>query len=488
MGATSAPRARALALPRRLLAALDDARLVEHVRRGNEAAFEVIFDRHHLGLLAYCRHLLGSREEAEDALQHTFAAAYQALRADERAIELRPWLYAIARNRCLGVLRARREQPAELDEPAVDGLAEAVQRRDDLRALVADLQELPEEQRTALVLAEVSGLRHGEIAGLLGCEAAKVKSLVYQARAGLIERRKARETPCEEIREQLAVLRGGSLRRGPIRRHLKACPACAAFREEVRRQRAMLALALPVLPSAELKANVLAAVGIGGGTAAGGGTALAGAAAVSGAGGSPTGGGLAAAVSALGAKAGGAKLVAALAAGAVAVGGGTYAVTQDAPPTAGRPAQLTVQPGAPASGQSRPASPATPPAAGRPREAEPGRRRADRPRPGGPARLQGGRPRPALPNGRGRPGGPPRSGAAPGRASRPTPPARRARPQPPARSDGRGQRAEPPAPDRRAPEPARGTPAPPARPPEGEARPTRPAPEGEPGARGRDPR
>ena len=105
-----------------------------------------------------------------------------------------------------------------------------------------------------------------------------MKSLVFQARSGLIERRQARETPCVEIREQLATLRGGSLRRGPLRRHLKVCPGCTEFREDVRRQRQMVAMVLPVVPTLALKENALAAVGVGmssagSGALVGGGTA-----------------------------------------------------------------------------------------------------------------------------------------------------------------------------------------------------------------------
>ncbi len=117
------------------------------------------------------------------------------------------------------------------------------------------------------------------MAEVIDCEVAKVKSLVFQARSGLLERREARETPCHEIREQLATLRGGSLRRGPLRRHLKACPGCSEFREEVRRQRQAFAALLPVVPTLGLKESALAAVGIGAGSAAGG-AALGGAGAV----------------------------------------------------------------------------------------------------------------------------------------------------------------------------------------------------------------
>ncbi|MDQ4048290.1 MAG: hypothetical protein M3131_02770, partial [Actinomycetota bacterium] len=86
---------------KRLLALRGDDQLVEQVRRGNEAAFVVIYQRHLAGILSFCRHMLGSLEEAEDAVQHAFAAAHRDLLRDDREIRLKPWLYAIARNRCL---------------------------------------------------------------------------------------------------------------------------------------------------------------------------------------------------------------------------------------------------------------------------------------------------------------------------------------------------------------------------------------------------
>ena len=208
---------------RRLLALAGDARLVEQVRRGNEAAFEVVFERHGPAILAFCRHMLGSAEDAEDAVQHTFAAAYRDLQlGEEREIALKSWLFAIARNRCLSLLRARRDVPAgaaamETGAVATAGLADEVEQRADLRRLLADVRELPDEPRAALLLTELGDLSHAEVAGVLGCEVRRVKALVFRARSQLIARREAREAPCERIREQLANLRGGSLRRTELR-------------------------------------------------------------------------------------------------------------------------------------------------------------------------------------------------------------------------------------------------------------------------------
>jgi RNA polymerase sigma factor (sigma-70 family) len=253
---------------KRLLGLAGDERLVEQMRRGNELAFEVAFERHGAAILSFCRHMLGSRDEAEDAVQHTFAAAWRNLDpGDEREIVLKPWLFTIARNRCLSMLRSRRELD-ELPELSTAGLSEEVERRAELRELLFDIGELPAEQREALLLAEAGDLTHAEVAGVLGCEVPQVKSLVFRARSSLIARREARATPCEVIREQLANLRGPSLRRNDLRLHLADCPGCRAYREEVTRQRELLAAALPVMPGGGLELSVLAAAGIGGGGAA----------------------------------------------------------------------------------------------------------------------------------------------------------------------------------------------------------------------------
>jgi RNA polymerase sigma factor (sigma-70 family) len=255
----------------RLLGLASDGALVEEIRGGNEAAFSVAFERHAAGLLGFCRHMVGSPEDAEDAVQHTFVAAFRDLAGPgERELALKPWLYAIARNRCLSVLRSRRERTSlDVDLPT-EGLAEQVERRAELRDLLRDLRELPEDQCAALLLSEAGDLTHAEVAGVLGCDVANVKALVFRARDGLIQRRDARETPCADIREQLANLRGNSLRRSALRHHLRRCAGCRDYREQLKRQRRMLAAALPVVSSLDLKSSVLAAAGLGGGSSGAG--------------------------------------------------------------------------------------------------------------------------------------------------------------------------------------------------------------------------
>jgi DNA-directed RNA polymerase specialized sigma24 family protein len=98
-----------------LLRLSSDERLVARVRAGSEAAFATLFERYRGPLLSFCRHMLGSQEDAEDAVQLAFANAYRHMLRTDRELRVRPWLYRIARNQCITTLRNRRPQ-APLDE------------------------------------------------------------------------------------------------------------------------------------------------------------------------------------------------------------------------------------------------------------------------------------------------------------------------------------------------------------------------------------
>src|ERR1019366_6452331 len=236
---------------------------------------------------------------------------------------LRPWLYTIARNRCLSELRTRREEVDvdgfAVDPPFFDGLADQVQRREELREMLEDMQRLPADQRAALVLFELGDHSHNEIAAVLGVRREKVKALIFQAREALVRSRQARDRPCAEIRERLSTLRGRALPRSMTRAHIDRCPSCAAFEHDVRRQRTALALILPVTLTGGFKASVLASVLGGGGSVAVG--AGAGGSGVVVAGGATAGG--SGVVFAGGATAGGGGVV--VAGGATLAGGATGA-------------------------------------------------------------------------------------------------------------------------------------------------------------------
>ena len=218
-----------------LLKLQGDERLVALIRDGHDHAFEVLFERYHSRLLAFCRHMLRSTEDAEDVLQEVFVKAHAAMIADDRHINVRPWLYRIARNRCLNHLR----RPVPEGQDSMDVMvgengvttAERVQKREDFRALVADVQELPETQRTALLLREIDALSYEEIAETMDTTIPAVKSLLVRARMSLAEATHSRQLTCGEVQLELAEAAEGMRKAsGPVRHHVKRCEQCADFR------------------------------------------------------------------------------------------------------------------------------------------------------------------------------------------------------------------------------------------------------------------
>jgi RNA polymerase sigma factor (sigma-70 family) len=289
--------------PTPLLRLQSDERLVALTRRGNQAAYEALVSRYQARLLAFCRHMLGSREDAEDVLQEVFAAAYNAMVADERALNVRPWLYRIARNRSLNHLR--RVQAIGVDSMDVHlsengaSTADKVHRREEFRLLVQDVQGLAETQRTALLLREIDALSYEQIAEAMETTVPSVKSLLVRARVSLAESAEARHLTCEEVRDELGEVAEGLHRTSPpVRRHLRTCDRCAAFRKELRRTNRALAAVFPVGPLLLIKKLLLANLGT---TASAGGSAAA--AAGAGAASAGAGGALSAGVGAMASKA-----------------------------------------------------------------------------------------------------------------------------------------------------------------------------------------
>src|SRR5436305_2073974 len=187
--AAQLPQAR---MPASALRLLGDDRLFRLASAGDERAFEVIYERHHQALYRYCRSIVGNPDDAADALQSTMASALRGLVGEAREIPLRPWLFRIAHNESISLLRKRRPHVAiddalELEAPVHDP---AVKQR--LKDLVADLRELPDGQRGALVMHELSGLRYRDVATALGTTEPHARQLVYEARtaaagAGAVE-------------------------------------------------------------------------------------------------------------------------------------------------------------------------------------------------------------------------------------------------------------------------------------------------------------
>src|SRR3954471_19210055 len=185
-----------------LLRLKSDEQLIALTRKGQTGAFEALVQRYQSRLLAFCRHMLASTEDAEDVLQEVFTASYNAMLGDDRPINARPWLYRIARNRCLNHLR--RPVPVGQDSMDIferDGgqtTSDAVHKREEFRQIVADVHELPETQRTALLLREIDALSYDQIAEAMETTIPSVTSLLVRARVSLAEASEARLLTCDE--------------------------------------------------------------------------------------------------------------------------------------------------------------------------------------------------------------------------------------------------------------------------------------------------
>ena len=193
--------------------------LIARARAGDGDAFRELTEPHRRELLVHCYRMLGSLQDAEDALQDTLLAAWQGLEGFEGRASIRTWLYRIATNRCLNALRStKRRQPKEPDiheielpeptrlgeivwlEPYPDTLLEGAinvplgpearyeQKEAISLAFVTALQILPARQRAVLILREVLGYHADEVADMLGSTVDSVNSALKRARASLQRR------------------------------------------------------------------------------------------------------------------------------------------------------------------------------------------------------------------------------------------------------------------------------------------------------------
>ena len=219
--------------------------------RGDATAFAAVYERHHQALYRYCRSILRHEEDAQDALQNTFTRAFAALQDEQRDFELRPWLFRIAHNEAISILRRRRET-SELGEVAGDDteMEERVSEREELRVLRHDLADLPDRQRCALVLRELNGLGHAEIGTVLEMSPAAVKQAIFEARTALFSCREGREMACHDVRRMLSDGDGRILRGRGVRAHLRSCPDCRRFKSDLEHRPAALRMLAPPLPTA----------------------------------------------------------------------------------------------------------------------------------------------------------------------------------------------------------------------------------------------
>jgi RNA polymerase sigma factor (sigma-70 family) len=258
-----------------------DEQLVSLFRAGSDDAFRVIHDRYHARLLAYARQMLrGSSGDAEDAMQDVFVRAFKSLRASNRPVLLRAWLYRIAHNRCIDELRRPVPIPAALEiesRPAIASAsadqdpAQLAERGEAMAQLIADVRKLPVAQRSALLMREMQGLSYQELAETLGVSVPAVKSLLLRARTGLLNLKVARETPCREVQLELVEASDRGVRMNArCRRHVRECAECRARHRDLRGLHRRLAALAPLGPLAKLTGLFSFGGGAGGGTIAGG--------------------------------------------------------------------------------------------------------------------------------------------------------------------------------------------------------------------------
>ncbi len=245
---------------------LSDAWLARQATEGDRRAFTAIYKRYHQDLYRFCLSIVSRPEDAQEALQNTMVKALRSLPGEMREIRLKPWLYRVAHNESIDLLRRRREGP-ELDDSRASGaaeIAETVALRERLERLLIDLGALPERQRAALVMRELSGLDYEQIGEAFDTSASVARQTVYEARLSLCELEAGREMDCDQVTRQLSDADGRVTRRRDIQAHLRACADCRAFRDSIDSRRQDLA-ALSPLPAA-VAASILH--GLAGGQAA----------------------------------------------------------------------------------------------------------------------------------------------------------------------------------------------------------------------------
>jgi RNA polymerase sigma factor (sigma-70 family) len=234
----------------------DDQRLIAAYRRGDDKAFDAIYDRYRPMLLRYARRVLGANgEHAEDVVQEGMWRAARALRRDERHIELKPWLFRLVRNTALDELARVRTDSVDLDTVDAAGALrapdhsqpeQAHERRTSIREVLGDIAALSEQQRHALIRREVDGLSHAQLAVELGLTEQASKNLVFRARTNLVKHRDARTYSHEEVQRDLLTAHDEQRRASAATyRHLATCKECRDFRAALRGSRKAMALLSP---------------------------------------------------------------------------------------------------------------------------------------------------------------------------------------------------------------------------------------------------
>ena len=183
-----------------------DAALMIRVKQGDASAFEELVEKYKQPVMNFVYKTLPDATEAEDLAQHVFLQVYRSAHRYEATARFKTWLFTIARNLCLNELRRRRRHPADsLDETYADSDDQPVRHAVDdktftppdslIHAELEDkidsaLSELPEKQRTAILLCRGDELSYEDIARVLECSVSATKSLIHRGRETLKQKLK----------------------------------------------------------------------------------------------------------------------------------------------------------------------------------------------------------------------------------------------------------------------------------------------------------
>ncbi|WP_438351253.1 RNA polymerase sigma factor [Paenibacillus sp. FA6] len=175
---------------------MSDSQMIREIKEGNVELFSVLMRRYQRKILAFVYHMLKSSNMelmAEDLCSETFYKAYRSLHTfRELDASFSTWLYTIARNTVLSELRKQRNVNIPLDESGFVPVApfevapeQAILRNEKVNMVRSAINNLPEKQRSALILREYDQLDYQEIANILGQSVSSVKSLLFRARSSV---------------------------------------------------------------------------------------------------------------------------------------------------------------------------------------------------------------------------------------------------------------------------------------------------------------
>jgi RNA polymerase sigma factor (sigma-70 family) len=224
--------------------AATDEQLVDAARAGSDQAVEALYRRYRERITAYARGIVDDSGRAEDIVQETFMSAFRSLRATDREIAFKPWIYQIAKNACIDQLRRQgRTEEISIDsddfKPQHEGRLsqatptthKAVTQREDMHQLAQAFSGLPRSQHEVLVLRELEGLSYEEIGTRLDLSRSAVESMLFRARRGLKDEYEEIATGerCRRTHALIAAVSEGvatARDRRAISRHTQLCAGC----------------------------------------------------------------------------------------------------------------------------------------------------------------------------------------------------------------------------------------------------------------------